>query len=160
MGVDNFLSYEKYITYQNKQLSIWGQPCTIYHPTNKINLGYETVNEREVEQLNADKSLSTDYSKYECKVLINFTVNKSVYYRFNWFPEENEELCLAFFNTDTNIQMGDYIRTSMKNGNVSIWGDMIFEIRKIQDIGIGNVLQRMYFLKPTNNLDLHKELNF
>lgn len=159
MGVQEFLNYEAFINVQNRQLEIWGQPCRIYAPLNKTALGYENVNLSETEAMGADKVLSNKFSKTEGRIWINFTIPKSVYYRFNWFPDEGEELCMGFLNSESQVREGDYIRTSVTE-STSIWGDMIFSVKKIQDVGLAQVLQRIYFLKVTNNADLHKELDF
>jgi len=159
MSVENFLNYEAYIKLQDRQLEIFGQPCSFYSPTNKINLGYEDTTPNTVNKMDSDPVLGNKYIRTEGRIWINFTVNKSVYYRRNWFPDENEELCLAFINSDSCIREGDYIRTAIP-GATSVWGDMIFSVRKIFDDGLINVLQRTYLLKPTANADLHKELSF
>lgn len=160
MGVQEFLDYNNYIELQNKQLEIWGQPCRIYIPKNKVNLGYENTTSAEVEKMNSDKVLANEYTKYDTeKIWINFTVNKSVFYKFNWFPEDGEELCSAFMNANSFVREGAYIRTSLPE-QTSIWGDIIFTVVKIQDVGLGRTLQRMYFLKPCQNADLYKTLNF
>lgn len=159
MGVAEFLNYEAYINLQNKQLEIWGQPCTVYSPLNKTALGYENTNFSEIEMMNSDKVLGNRFEKRLSRIWINFTIPKKVFYHFNWFPEDSEELCLAFLNSESQVREGDYIRTATTEAT-SIWGNMIFSVKKIQDEGLANVLQRSYFLKPTNNADLQKELNF
>ena len=159
MSIENFLNYEAYINLQNKQLEIWGQPCTLYAPQNKVALGYENTNLSETEMMNVTSSLSNKYFKSIGRIWINFTIPKSVFYKFNWFPDEGEELCMAFLNSESNVREGDYVRSATSE-STSIWGDMIFSVRKIQDTGLAQVLQRVYFLKPTANADLHKELSF
>lgn len=159
MSMENFLNYDQYIQLQDRQLAIWGQPCSIYSPTNKTALGYEDTTYSEIDKMNSDKVLGNKYIRTEGRIWINFTVNKSVYYRMNWFPEENEELCMAFINSSSTLKENDYVRTAVP-GATSIWGDMVFSVRKIQDVGLIQILQRIYFLKPTNNADLHKELSF
>jgi len=159
MSIENFINYEEYIRLQDRQLEIWGQPCSIYSPTNKTALGYEDTTYTAIDKMDSDKVLGNTYIRNEGRIWINFTVNKSVYYRMNWFPEENEELCMAFINSSSTLKENDYIRTAVP-GATSIWGDMIFSVRKIVDVGLIQVLQRIYFLKPTNNADLNKELSF
>lgn len=159
MSVKRYLEYENYIELQNRQLEIFGQPCTVYSPTRKNALGYENTNPSEIEKMDSDKVLSNTYIKKESRIWINFTVSKSVYYKKNWFPEEGEELCQAFLNSNSPVKEGDYIRTATPKCT-SIWGDMLLVVRKILDSGIGNVLQREYFLKPCANKDLHFELDF
>ena len=159
MSVEKFLSYEAYITLQDKQLEIFGQPCTIYTPLNKTALGYENTDFSEIEMMNSDKVLGNRFEKRLSRIWINFTIPKKVFYHFNWFPDDGEELCLAFLNSESQVREGDYIRTATTEAT-SIWGNMIFSVKKIQDEGLANVLQRSYFLKPTNNADLHKELSF
>lgn len=159
MGVQDFLNYNSYIQLQNKQLEIWGQSCTVYVPENLTNLGYENVKESEVDKMNSDKVLANKYSKREMRIWINFTVSKNIFYKFNWFPEDSDELCTAFMNSNSFVRENAYIRTAIP-GQTSIWGDMIFQVVKIQDMGIGETLQRMYFLKPTANADLQKVLDF
>lgn len=160
MSIENFLQYNSYINLQNRQLEIWGQPCRIYIPSNKTNLGYENVTEKEVEKLNSDKVLANQYTKYDTeKIWINFTIKKNVFYKLNWFPDDGDELCMAVMTSNSFVREGAYIRTSLPERN-SIWGDMIFQVVRIEDIGLARTLQRTYFLKPTNNSDLYSVLNF
>lgn len=159
MSIENFLNYEHYISYMDKQLSIWGQPATVFSPERKVGLGYEDTNYSEIEKLNTDVVLGNKYHKTQSRIWINFTVSKSVYYHFNWFPEEGEELCSAYINSDNPINEHDYIVTAIPEAT-SIWGTMYFEVRKILDDGLANVLKRTYMLKPVNNADLRNELSF
>ena len=158
MSVENWLNYESFIEYQNKQLAIFGQPCTVYSPERKNALGYEDTTYNEIERMDSDIVLGNKYHKHQGRIWINFTVSKSVFYKFNWFPDKSDELCMAMMNSDSPVKENDYIRTAIP-GATSIWGDMIFAVVKIIDSGIANVLQRQYFLKPTNNADLQKELS-
>ncbi|MBR4397091.1 MAG: hypothetical protein IKS93_04480 [Methanobrevibacter sp.] len=159
MSVENFLSYEAYINLMDRQLEIFGQPATIFSPERKVALGYEDVGYNEIAKLDSDKVLGNKYHKYPARIWINFTIPKSVFYKFNWFPEDSEELCTAFINSEVPLKENDYIRTAVPEAT-SIWGDMIFVVAKIQDEGLAQVLKRTYFLKPTGNADLHGELSF
>ena len=159
MSIENFLNYEHYISYMDKVLSIWGQPATVFSPERKVSLGYENTNYSEIEKLNTDVVLGNKYHKTQSRIWINFTVSKSVYYHFNWFPEEGEELCSAYINSDSPINEHDYIVTAIPEAT-SIWGTLTFSVRKILDDGFANVLKRTYLLKPLNNADLQKELSF
>lgn len=159
MGVKEYLNYEAFIGFMDKQLQIWGQPVTVYQPSRKIALGYEDTNKSDIEKMGSDEVLGTNYKKHQSRIWINFTITKNVFYKFNWMPEDGEELCMAVMNSDCDVHENDYIRTAIPEAT-SIWGDMIFSVRKIQDIGFANVLQRLYFLKPTNNADLHQQLDF
>ena len=159
MSVENFLNYESYINYMDKQLSIWGQPCTIFTPERKVALGYEDTNYSEIDEMNTDVVLGNKYHKTQGRIWINFTVSKSVYYHFNWFPDEGEELCSAYINSDNPLNEHDYIVTAIPEAT-SIWGTMYFEVRKILDDGLAQVLKRTYMLKPVNNADLQRELSF
>lgn len=159
MSIENFLNYESYINYMDKQLEIFAQPCTIFSPERKVNLGYEDTNYSEIDEMNTDVVLGNKYHKTQGRIWINFTVSKSTYYHFNWFPEEGEELCSAFINSDSGINEHDYIVTTIPEAT-SIWGTMYFEVRKILDDGLAQVLKRTYMLKPVNNADLQRELSF
>lgn len=159
MSIENFLNYEAYIQLQDRNMEIWGQRCTIFHPERKIALGYEDTTYKEIEKRDSDKVLGNKYHKYPARIWINFNPNKSVFYHFNFFPEEGEELYTAFFNSKADVHENDYVRTAIPEAT-SIWGDLILEVRAIKDEGVANVLKRTYFLKPTNNADLHKELSF
>lgn len=159
MSIENFLGYESYINLMDKQLEIWGQPAMVFSPSNQTALGYEDVTQAEVEKLNVDKVLANKYSKFPTRIWINFTVEKKIFYKLNWFPEDGEELCMAVLKSDSPVKENDYIRTALPEAT-SIWGDMLFEVKYAKDLGIGQVLKRLYFLKPTNNADLHKELSF
>ncbi len=159
MAIADFLGYEEYIRYMDSQLEIWGQPISVYTHSRQIALGYEDTTESEIVKMDSDKVLGNKFTRTETRGWINFTIDKSVFYRFNWFPEDGEELCMAVFDSDSLIKENDYIRTAIPE-STSIWGDMIFQVRAIKDKGLANVLQRFYFLKPTNNADLHCELDF
>ena len=159
MSVENFLNYESYIKYMDKQVAIWGQPATMYVPNRSSNLGYEDTSKLETDRMGADESLSTQYEKKRIRIWINFTIPKKVFYKFNWFPDEADELCMAFTNSDSELKENDYVRTAVPEAT-SIWGDMIFKVVKVQDTGLSQVLQRAYFLKPAQNADLNKRLGF
>lgn len=159
MGVAEYLNYEAYIKFQDRQLAIWGQPCLVYHAERQNALGYEDTTYNEIGRMNSDQVLGNRYIKTETRIWINFTIPKSVFYKFNWFPEDGEELCMAVLKSDSEVRENDYIRTAIPEAT-SIWGDMIFQVRKIVDTGFAQVLQRNYFLKPVNNADLQKELSF
>ena len=159
MGVKEFLSWEQYIHYMDRQLEIFGQPCTIFTPERQIALGYEDTDYSEIDKMNTDKVLGNKYHKSQSRIWINFDPKKSVFYHFNFFPEDGTELYLAFMSSSSLVKENDYIRTTIPEAT-SIWGDLILQVRKIEDTGISQVLQRAYFLKPTNNADLYKELNF
>lgn len=159
MSVENWLNYEAYIHYMDRQLEIFGQPCTVFSPERKIALGYEDTNYNEIERMNSDKVLGNIYHKSPARIWINFTVKKSTFYHHNWFPDEGEELCEAVLNSESPVKENDYIVTAIPEAT-SIWGTMYFEIRKIFDEGLANVLRRTYMLKPVNNADLHRELSF
>ena len=159
MSIENFLNYEAYIQLQDRNLEIWGQPCTVYSPERKTALGYEDTDYNQIDKMNSDKTLGNIYHKTQGRIWINFTIPKNVFYRFNWFPDDSEELCMAVMNSESPVKENDYVRTAVP-GCTSIWGDMIMEVRKIIDTGKGQVLQRQYFLKPTSNADLQKQLDF
>ena len=159
MSIENFLGYESYINLMDKQLEIWGQPAMVFSPSNQTALGYEDVTQAEVEKLNVDKVLANKYHKYPARIWINFTVSKNTFYRHNWFPNDADELCTAFVNSECPLKENDYIRTATPEAT-SIWGTLTFVVVKIIDEGFSQVLKRIYFLKPTNNADLEKELSF
>lgn len=159
MSIENFLNYEAYIQLQDRNLEIFGQPCMIFSPERKTALGYEDTDYNQIDKMDSDKVLGNVYHKQPGRIWINFTIPKSTFYKFNWFPEDGEELCMAVLNSESLVKENDYIRTALP-GCTSIYGDMIFEVRKIQDVGKVQVLQRLYFLKPTSNADLQKELSF
>lgn len=159
MSVENFLNYEAYIEYMNRQLSIFGQPCTIFSPERKIALGYEDTTYKEIEKRDSDKVLGNKYHKTPGRIWINFTVSKNTFYRHNWFPDDADELCTAFVNSECPLKENDYVRTATPEAT-SIWGTLTFVVVKIVDEGFSQILKRTYFLKPTNNADLEKELSF
>lgn len=159
MSIENWLNYEQYIRYMDKQLEIFGQPCTIFSPERKIALGYEDTTYKEIEKRDSDKVLGNKYHKYPARIWINFTVSKNTFYRHNWFPDDADELCTAFVNSDCSLKENDYVRTATPEAT-SIWGTLTFVVVKIIDEGFSQILKRTYFLKPTNNADLEKELSF
>ena len=135
MSIENFLNYKAYIELQNKQLQVWGQPCTIYAPKNITNLGYENVKISEVEAMNSDEILANSYDKYESRIWINFNPSKSVFYKFNYFPDDADELSTAFMKSNSFTRENAYIRTAVP-GQTSIWGTWFLKFANYLTMGL------------------------
>ena len=76
-----------------------------------------------------------------------------MYYHFNWFPEDQAELSIAYFELNAPVAAESFIRTATIDG-VSSYGDMIFKIVKIFDEGMFRVLKRTCFIKPLSDQNL------
>jgi len=159
MAMNDFYNYKAYLELMDKQLAIWGQRCRVYCPSSSISLGYENMTENESENKMDVNNVGNKYSSFDTIVFVNFNTPKSVFYKFNYFPKNEEELTTAFFKTSSKIRENCYIRTAVPE-QTSIWGDLMFKVQKIEDSGMYNTLKRTYFLVPTANADLHFTLDF
>lgn len=157
MSVEAYESYNLTSSYNDKQLKIWGQPCTVFIPNNLREMGYEDQKPDELKESTGVDKVGTVFTRINTRCHINFSVSKSVFYHFNWFPEDAEKLCLAYFPTNAVITAEAYVRTAQV-AQTSKWGDMIFKIVDIKDDGVFQTLRRNYFLRPVSSAELNNLL--
>lgn len=141
----------------NNQLKIWGQGVTVYIPSRRVSLGYENYTDKSIEKQTQVKNAGNSFTVFETKCFINFNPKKNVFYKFNYFPDNQSEMVIAVLESTSQIREGCYIRTATEQAT-SIWGDMIYKVEKIQDVGKYKTLARLYFLSPTSADDLNSSL--
>lgn len=157
MSIESFQAYNLTSIYMERQLKIWGQPCTVFIPSSTREVGYEDLSSEEVQKQTGVIKAGTKYTRVNTRVFINFKVNKSVFYHFNWFPEEAEELCMAYFPENSIITPDTFVRTSQVD-YVSKYGDLIFRVVDIKDDGLYRTLARTYFLRPVSSSEVQNLL--
>lgn len=158
MAMNDFFNYNAFIQQMNSGLSIWGQPSTIYIPSSKIALGYEDNTVNDITNNIGVPNVGNSFSSFETKCFINFNPKKNVFYKFNYFPEEGAEPVMAVFESSSLIREGCYVRTASEQAT-SVWGDMIYKVEAVRDLGKYKTLARFYFLSPTSADDLRRSLN-
>lgn len=130
MSLSELQNYEAVLRMQESAVNILGYDIEIFTPiSGKIKVGYET---REM------------YDIFIVKGVLNFNPKRRVFYHFNYFPEAQDSIVLAFFPIDERIKETSYVRT-MDTSPVS---NMLFKIAKIMDDGLFSVLRRTCFLTP------------
>lgn len=148
MGVEALYNYDTYLLFLEKSLDIWGQSATIFEPStsrNKI-LGYE-------DQEFPVSAEEPSFKKEVVKVWVDFNPSRSVFYKFNWFPEDQDKLVSAFISVPERLKSLTYLRTSII-GQVSVWGDLIFRLVEIKDSGKYQTLKRFYFMRPISDSEV------
>lgn len=159
MSMTDYYQYNGYLEIMNRSLAIWGQPCRVYCPDSSISLGYENTTQDINSQNTGVTGLGAKYTTFDMNVFINFKTTKSVFYRFNYFPDNQDDLVVATMEANSKVRENCYIRTALPE-QVSVWGDLMFKVQKMQDVGMYRTLQRIYFLLPTSNADLHMTLDY
>lgn len=151
-GIQRLFNYTAYRDYMERVLSIYGQPCRIYNIPNKEYLGYEDGDTRTLAGMySLPKKIK--FQTEDLKCWIDFNPSKSVFYHFNWFPENTDNLLVCYLSNPTELTEFNYIRTSIVQ-QTSIWGDNIFSIEQIKDDGLYKTLKRTYFLRLVSSQEL------
>ena len=159
MGYENLIEYDFIFKFQDKALSIVGQPCSIWIPKQQTTLGYENLGNW-VEQWTGVKDIANSFTYYSSRIWIEFNIKRGVFYRFNLDPndEENKQLVQALLPTNSLVREGAFIRTAV-GGNVSVWGDHTFVVARVVDEGQFKPLRRNYFLRPVVSSELNALLD-
>lgn len=147
---DGLYGYSVPQRYFDRQLEIWGEPCTVYIPTSFLSVGDENLPPELLSKETGVEGVGTSYLRVNTKCFINFQVTRSVLYHFNWFPEDADELAQVFFPFNDVIREDSFIRTA-QNGHLSKYGDLIFRIVEIKDDGVFQTLKRIYFSRQVSD---------
>lgn len=157
MSIESFQAYNQSAVYMQRQLEKWGQPCTVFVPDSLRETGYEDLTPEEVKKTTGVLKAGTRFKRINTICFINFKVTKSVFYHFNWFPEDAEELCMAFFPDNQTIQVDTFVRTAQVE-SVSKYGDLIFRVVDIKSDGLYRSLKKYYFLRPVSSTEVQNLL--
>lgn len=157
MSLESYQSYNLTSVYMQRQLDRWGQPCTVFVPDSLREIGYEDLTPEQVKEQTGVLRAGTRFKRINTMCFINFKVTKSVYYHFNWFPEESEELCMAFFPENSVITVDTFVRTAQVE-TVSKYGDLIFKVADIKSDGLYRSLKKYYFLRPVSSSEVQNLL--
>lgn len=133
---------------QDNSVDLWGQPVTIFRPRAPMKMqGYE--NEYEYEQSSS-------------KAVIDFKPKRRVFYHYNWFPEDEDQIVQVYFKIAVPVECDMFIRTVTIDDSgfeqVSPYGDLIFRIVKIGDEGKYRVLRRICFATAITDSTLYDKL--
>lgn len=150
MGFEGLYGYNVTQLYFDRQLDIWGEPCTVYIPDSRLSIGDEDLPPEMLAAETGVADVGTRYMRVNTKCFINFQVTRSVLYHFNWFPEDADELAQAFFPFNDVIREDSFIRTA-QNGHLSKYGDLVFKIVEIKDDGVYQTLKRIYFCRQVSD---------
>lgn len=157
MGVRDIQDWNVPYEYMSRLLNVWGQPCTVFVPTNIKEMGYENMSPEFISQTTGVTGAGTTYKRFNTIIFINFNIKKSVFYHFNYFPDDKDELVTAVLPKNDVVLQDAYIRTAQTE-QVSKWGDLLFKVVSVKDDGMYSTLKRVYFLRPVVDSELHNLL--
>jgi hypothetical protein len=145
MGIESLQSFNDPLLFQDSVVDKLGYPVTVFRQAKMAeqNLGYEDLN----------------FEWTTVKTWINFSPDRRIFYKYNWFPEEGKEdlVSLAFFPASFPIAFDMKIRTSVIE-SVSPAGDVMLKVVKLNDTGLFKTLRRSAFLMPITDRTLYEKL--
>lgn len=128
---------------QDKAIEKFGAWVTVFEPVVPLNMqGYENLSE---------------FRQFRAQCSIDFHVKRRVFYHFNWFPENEDQVTMAYFPLITDLKVDWYIRTAVAE-QVSPYGDMLFKIVKVADDGKYRTLRRIAFLNAVSDQNMYDHL--
>ena len=145
--IESLTSYRVPAVYMDRLVSLWGQPVTVFIPSSLRELGYENQSPSRILDQTGVPSTGTTFERWNTEAFIDF----------NWFPQDADELCTAFFKFSANVGEGAYVRTAQLD-NASKWGDLLFRVVKVMEDGRYQALKRSHFLRPVVGSELHNLL--
>jgi len=154
MAVQDIIQFNQYLHLQNRTLDIYGQPCTIFIPDNYKVLGYEDSSIEKADTTGVNY-LGCHWRKVKTTCWLDFSVEKSVLYRWNFFPEDQDSLIFGLFKVNADIRDECFIRTTVP-GQTSIWGDVLLKIINMKDRGMFQTLHRAHFLRAYVSNELNE----
>lgn len=134
--------YSAMLTQQAAEVEIWGLPVTLFLPRQRNMEGYE-------DELN--KSPGGNYDTALSKAFIDLQPKRGVFYKYNWFPENQDELTAITFHPSVSVFADCYVRSLIDPSNPSPFGDLMFKIVRVFDTGKYQVLQRVAFAVPVTD---------
>lgn len=155
--IESLTSYRVPAVYMDRLVALWGQPVTVFIPSSFRELGYENQSPSRILDQTGVPSTGTTFERWNTEAFIDFKVQRRTLYHFNWFPQDADELCTAFFKFSANVGEGAYVRTAQLD-NASKWGDLLFRVVKVMEDGRYQALKRYHFLRPVVGSELHNLL--
>ena len=131
---------------QEDEIRIFGAPVSLFLPKNRSMQGYE---------LELNPTLDS-FVQDHAKCFIDWSPKRSVFYRFNWFPDGQDSLVAVTFSPQTTMVADALIRTVDQLGNEGPYGDVLLKVVKLFDVGKYQVLSRVCFAKVLNDEQLWK----
>ena len=153
MSVQSLFDYNAFLEIQNRTLEIYQQPCTIFIPYQYKTVGYEDLTIAQADSTGVPY-LGNAWRKFQSVCWLDFAPSKSVFYRFNFFPDDSDELIFGLFAVNSAIREEAFVRTCVP-GQVSVWGDMLLKVVSIKDKGMFQTLERVHFLRPYVSEEIH-----
>jgi hypothetical protein len=143
MAFRSMFTYTEARGAQDSAIEKFGAWVTIFAPSSPIKMqGYEDL---------------SSFTKTQARCFIDFHVKRRVFYHFNWFPENEDQVTLAYFPLTTPVAVDWFIRTATID-EVSPYGDLIFKIVKIADDGKYRSLKRTVFLNAITDKLMYDKL--
>ena len=128
---------------QNSAIRKLGAPVTIFKSTKPIVMqGYENLE---------------TFDQFPERCFIDFHVKRRVFYHFNWFPENEDQITLGYFPLESPVAADWFVRTK-QIGELSPYGDIIFKIVKVGDDGKYQPLKRTVFMTALTDAVLYEKL--
>jgi hypothetical protein len=136
MAFRSMFTYDIAQKTQDAVLKHMGVEVTVFAPRDPLRMqGYENL---------------ADFDQFKAVCFIDFNPKRRVFYHFNWFPEDQDQVIAAYFPVATNVAVDWFIRTKTIQ-QVSPYGDLLFKIVKIGDDGKYIPLKRTVFLNAVSD---------
>jgi hypothetical protein len=136
-GYEQMQSYNGILNQQADEVRIYGVHVTAVVPKVRTMEGYEP-------ELNKNQD---NYNYFDVKAFVDLQPRRSVFYKFNWIPEDADKMTAITFHPSTAVFADTFVRTSVA-GNPSPFGDLLFKIVRVFDDGKYQVLRRVCFALP------------
>jgi hypothetical protein len=121
---------------QDSAIDKFGAWVTLFTPSAPLTMsGYENL---------------ADFTQAKAKCFIDFNPKRRVFYHFNWFPENEDQVIMAYFPLATAVAVDQFVRTTTIE-QVSPYGDLLFKIVKVGDDGKYRPLKRTVFLNAVSD---------
>ena len=146
-GFQAMMGYNYLLNQQAAEVDRYGVPVTVAAPKVRTMEGYE-------DELNKKKE---NYEFSVVKAFIDFNPKRGVFYKFNWVPEDADELVAVVFHPSMAVFADVFIRTTAV-GNPSPYGDVLLKVVKVFDTGKYQVLNRTCFCKVMSDEQLWRML--
>ena len=143
-GYRGLARYNYLLLQQAQEIEKMGWPVTVALPkTGQRMVGYEIDTNPKAE----------DYDWKTPKAIVKFTPGRSVFYKFNWVPDDADELSVIYFSPSAPVFADAYVRTQTVD-NPTPYGDVIFKVVRVFDEGIYRTLRRTCFCRMMNDEQL------
>lgn len=139
-GLGKLYDYDAPLAMQISLINIFGYKVKIFTPKSHRMTGYE--NKKGVDGRETGYEFEDVFT---AQGFLDFNPKRRVFYHFNYFPENEDKVVMGFFNIDSRIKEGCFVKTLDSSPVPRLY----FKISRVIDDGLYKTLKRTCFLMPT-----------